>query len=72
MIVMEDNRKKIIMEKIQATESVEKILAVLKAEGLECTAEKAEEIFSKLNKAGELTEEDLEKVAGGNEIWWEW
>ena len=36
-----------------------------KAEGAEIAPDKAEELFAKLNAQGELSDEDLEKIAGG-------
>ena len=36
-----------------------------KAEGAEIAPDKAEELFAKLNAEGELSDEDLEEIAGG-------
>ena len=54
-------------KKLQAAKSVEDIIAIGKECGKELTAEQAQEIFDKLKAAanGELSDDDLEAVAGG-------
>ena len=52
-------------EKAKAAKSAEELLSLAKANGVELTKEDAEECFAKLNKSGELSDEELDNVAGG-------
>ena len=54
-----------LLEKLKAAKSVEELVEIAKAEGVEIPADKAEELFAKLNAEGELSDEDLEEIAGG-------
>ncbi len=54
-----------LLEKLQAAKSVEELVEIAKANGAEIAPDKAEELFAKLNAEGELSDEDLEKIAGG-------
>lgn len=54
-----------IPEKLKAAKSAEEVLAIAKAEGKELTAEQAQKLFDQLHGGGELSDDDLEKVAGG-------
>ena len=57
--------KKELLEKAKAAKSAEEIMELAKAEGQEITADEAKELFEGLGKAGELSDEDLDAVAGG-------
>ena len=55
-----------MIEKAKAAESVEELLAIAKAEGIEMTADEAATYFAQLNPAsGELDDDELDNVAGG-------
>lgn len=54
-----------LLEKAQTAKSPEELLQMAKAENIELSAEEAEEAFAKLNKSGELSDEELDNVAGG-------
>ena len=54
-----------IMEKLKAAKSAEELLDIAKANGKELTAEQAKTLFAGLHGDGELSDEDLDKVAGG-------
>ena len=64
---MENNNINIkkLLEKFKAAKSVEELVEMAKANGTEIAPDKAEELFAKLNAQGELSDEDLEKIAGG-------
>lgn len=55
------------MNKALAAKSAEELLAMAKAEGIEMTEEEAKLIFAELHKEGELTDAELDAVAGGKE-----
>ena len=54
-----------IIEKVKTAKSAEELLAMAKAENIELTAEQAAKAFEKLHKTGELSDEELDNVAGG-------
>ena len=54
-----------IIEKVKTAKSAEELLAMAKAENIELTEEQASKSFAELNKAGELSDEELENAAGG-------
>ena len=51
-------------EKLKAAKSAEELVEIAKANGAEITAEDAQKLFSQIS-GGELSEDDLEKIAGG-------
>ena len=53
-----------LLEKAKSAKSAEELLKLAKAEGVELTAEQAAKAFAELNKAGELSDEELDNVAG--------
>lgn len=59
-----------MLKKLQAAKSAEDVVAIGKECGKELTDEQAQAIYDKLQAAanGELSDEDLEAVAGGNLI----
>ncbi|MGN0620089.1 MAG: hypothetical protein ACI4J7_13800, partial [Ruminiclostridium sp.] len=59
------NISKELLEKAKTAKTVEELLAMAKAENIELTAEQAAEYFAKLNASGELSDEELDNVAGG-------
>ena len=54
-----------LIEKAKTAKSAEELLAMLKAEGFELPEGEAKTVFSKLNKTGELSDEELNNVSGG-------
>ena len=62
---MENANIKELLEKLQTAKSAEELVEMAKAEGAEIAPDKAEELFAKLNAEGELSDEDLEEIAGG-------
>ena len=59
------NFSKELIEKAKTAKSAEELLAMAKAENVELTAEQAAKVFEELNKTGELSDEELDNVAGG-------
>ena len=54
-----------LLEKAKEAKSAEELLSLAKANGVELTEEEAAEYFAQLNKSGELSDEELDNVAGG-------
>ena len=54
-----------MLEKAKTAKSAEELLAMAKAENIEISAEEAAKAFAELNKTGELSDEELDNVAGG-------
>ena len=59
------NISKELLEKARTANSAEELLAMAKAESVELTTEEAVQAFAKLNKNGELSDEELDNVSGG-------
>ena len=59
------NISKELLEKAKAAKSAEELLEMAKAEHVELTEEEAAKAFEELNKNGELSDEELDNVAGG-------
>ena len=61
-----------ILQKLRAAKSPEELMDIAKANGAELTAEQAKAAYDRLCGSGELSDDDLEKVAGGvtNEEWY--
>ena len=51
--------------KSENSQKAEELLAMAKAENIEMTAEEAAKYFAELHKTGELSDEELDNVAGG-------
>ena len=54
-----------LIEKAKTAKSAEELLAMAKAESVELTEEQAEKAFAELHKSGELSDDELDNVAGG-------
>ena len=54
-----------MIEKAKTAKSVAELLEMAKAEHIELTEEQAAKAFVELNKTGELSDEELDNVAGG-------
>ena len=59
------NISKELLEKARTANSAEELLAMAKAESVELTEEQAEKAFAELHKSGELSDDELDNVAGG-------
>ena len=59
------NISKELIEKAKTAKSAEELLEMAKAENIELTEEEAAQAFAKMNKNGELSDEELDNVAGG-------
>ena len=59
------NISKELIEKAKTAKSAEELLEMAKAENIELTEEQAAKAFAELNKIGELSDEELDNVAGG-------
>ena len=59
------NISKELVEKAKTAKLAEELLAMAKAENIELNAEEAAQAFAKMNKNGELSDEELDNVAGG-------
>lgn len=54
-----------LVEKAKQAKSAEELLEMAKAENIALSTEEAEKVFAELNKTGELSDEELDNVAGG-------
>ena len=54
-----------VMEKARSAENSEALWALAKENGMELTQEEAVAYFAELHKTGELSDEELDNVAGG-------
>ena len=54
-----------LIEKAKTAKTAEELLEMAKAEHIELTEEEAKKAFEKLNKNCELSDEELDNVAGG-------
>ena len=55
-----------MIEKAKAAKSAEELITLAKDNGVEMTADEAATYFAQLNpKSGELSDDDLDNVAGG-------
>ena len=59
------NISKELLEKAKTAKSAEELLEMAKTEKIEMTEEEAAKAFAELNKTGELSDEELDNVAGG-------
>ena len=54
-----------LIEKAKQAKTVEELVELAKTENIEMTAEEAAKYFAELHKTGELSDEELDNVAGG-------
>ena len=54
-----------LLEKARQANSAEELLALAKENNVEFTQEQAEAYFDQMNKSGELSDDELDNVAGG-------
>ena len=63
---MENKEMQELLKKLKTAKSAEELVEMAKAQGKELPADKAGELFAKLNAKEELSDEDVEKIAGGS------
>ena len=56
-----------LLEKAKTAKNAEELLEMAKAENVEMTAEEAAKAFAELHNTGELSDDELDNVAGGCE-----
>ena len=61
------NISKELLEKAKQAKTAEELIEMAKEENIELTEEEAAQAFAKMNKNGELSDEELDNVAGGCE-----
>ncbi len=54
-----------MLKKARTAKSAEELSEMAKAENIALSKERAEEIFSRINSQGEITDEELDAVSGG-------
>ena len=54
-----------LIEKAKSAKTAEELIEFAKVENIELSAEEAAKYFAKLNASGELSDEELDNVAGG-------
>ena len=54
-----------LMSKAKEAKSAEELVSLAEENGVKLTKEEAEEYFAQLNKSGEISDEELDNVAGG-------
>lgn len=54
-----------LMAKIKAAKSADEIVEIAKADGVKIALKEARKIFDEANKTGELSDDELDNVAGG-------
>ncbi|MGN1103610.1 MAG: Nif11-like leader peptide family RiPP precursor [Candidatus Coproplasma sp.] len=54
-----------LLEKAKTAKSAEELLEMAKAEGVELSEEEAAKAYADLHKSGELSDDELDNVAGG-------
>ena len=54
-----------LLQKLSVAKSPEELLEIAKANGEELTAEQAKVAYDRLCGSGELSDDDLDKIAGG-------
>ena len=59
------NISKELLEKAKTAKTAEELIEMARAENIELSAEQAAKAFEKLHKTGELSDEELDNVAGG-------
>ena len=59
------NISKELLKKAKTAKTAEELLEMAKAENIELNAEEAAQALAKMNKNGELSDEELDNVAGG-------
>lgn len=64
-VLMEDNFTPELIEKARQAKSHEELIALAKENGIELSEDKAKEYFEKLSASGELSDDELNNIAGG-------
>ena len=58
--------KEELIAKLKEAKSADELLALAKENGIEIAPEKAKELFEQMNANGELSDEELDQVSGGD------
>lgn len=64
-VIMRNDFTPELIEKAKQAKSAEELAALAKENGIDISDDEAEEYFERLNKSGELSDEELDGVAGG-------
>ncbi|MGN1095159.1 MAG: hypothetical protein ACI4QR_02090, partial [Eubacteriales bacterium] len=59
------NISKDFLEKAKEAKTSEELVEIARAEGIELNEQMASEYFEKLNRSGELSDDELDNVSGG-------
>lgn len=62
---MENKLTPEIIEKAKQAKTIEELLKLAEENGIELSSEEAKAYFERLTKSGELSDEELDNVAGG-------
>ena len=65
---MENKEMQELFKKLKAAKSAQELIEMAKAQDTEIAADMAEELFTMLNAEEELSDEAMEKIAGGDEV----
>lgn len=60
-----------LLKKAREAKTPEELIELAKNEKMELSQEKAEEYFEKLHKSSELSDDELDNVAGGGCSWFD-
>ena len=62
---MDEAKRQEVVVKMKGAKSAKELIEIAKKDGVELSEENAEEILAETNKSDELSDEDLDRVAGG-------
>ena len=65
---MDEAKRQEVVVKMKGAKSAKELIEIAKKDGVELSEENAEEILAETNKSDELSDEDLDRVAGGQFI----
>jgi predicted ribosomally synthesized peptide with nif11-like leader len=64
-MMIDDKNAAALRSKAEQAKSPEELLQMAQAEGITLTVKEAEDLFTRLNHKGALSDDELENVAGG-------
>lgn len=62
---MDEAKRQEVVVKMKGAKSAKELIEIAKKDGVELSEENAEAILAETNKSDELSDEDLDRVAGG-------
>ena len=65
---MDEAKRQEVVVKMKGAKSAKELIEIAKKDGVELSEENAEAILAETNKSDELSDEDLDRVAGGQFI----